>query len=324
VRVVAVGNANVDLLLYVDEVPAAGQQVEARAFERRPGGAAANFAVAAAKLGASSALLCCVGLDGEGEWLLRELERQGVDTSLALRAEAPTGFSVVIVDGRGERAMVAHRGANALLNRAVELLAPPLRADWVHAASVKPDVAEAALSAAKRLGATTSYDPGGAVARMGFERLAGALKHADVLFLNEEEAAALAGSGGGRGLERVGELVRVVVLKRGARGSAAWLGGSFAEAPAFKVEVVDTTGAGDAFDAAFALALSAGAGLQEALIFANACAGLKVSRRGAQSSPTLAEALEFLRSAGLAELASKLAKAFNRWAGDGRRGSGGG
>ncbi len=321
---VAVGNANVDLLLYVDEVPAAGQQVEARAFERRPGGAAANFAVAAAKLGASSALLCCVGLDEEGEWLLRELERQGVDTSLALRAEAPTGFSVVIVDGRGERAMVAHRGANALLNRAVERLAPPLRADWVHAASVKPDVAEAALSAAKRLGATTSYDPGGAVARMGFEKLAGALKHADVLFLNEEEAAALAGSGGGQGLERVRKLVRVVVLKRGARGSAAWLGGSFAEAPAFKVEVVDTTGAGDAFDAAFALALSAGAGLQEALIFANACAGLKVSRRGAQSSPTLAEALEFLRSAGLAEVASKLAKAFNRWAGDGRRGSGGG
>ena len=178
---VAVGNANVDLLLYVDEVPAAGWQVEARAFERRPGGAAANFAVAAAKLGASSALLCCVGLDGEGEWLLSELGKQGVDTSLARRVEAPTGFSVVIVDGRGERAMVAYRGANALLSQAVERFAPSLEADWVHAASIKPDVAEVALSAAKRLGATTSYDPGGAVARMGFRKLAGALEHVDCL-----------------------------------------------------------------------------------------------------------------------------------------------
>ncbi len=321
---VAVGNANVDLLLYADEVPAAGWQVEARAFEKRPGGAAANFAVAAAKLGASSALLCCVGLDKEGEWLLSELGGQGVDTSLALRVEAPTGFSVVIVDGRGERAMVAYRGANAFLSRAVERLAPSLRAEWVHAASVKPDVAEAALSAAKHLGAATSYDPGGAVARMGFEKLARALEHVDVLFLNEREAADLAASGGGRELERVRELVRAVVLKRGARGSAAWLGESFAEAPAFRVEVVDTTGAGDAFDAAFALALSAGLKVREALLFANACAGLKVSRRGAQSSPTLAEALEFLRSAGFAELASKLAKAFNRREGDGGRGSGGG
>jgi ribokinase len=310
VNVVAVGNANVDLLLYVEEAPAPGWQVEARFFEKRPGGAAANFAVAAAKLGAAASLLCCVGLDGEGEWLLHELEKQSVSTSLALRVEAPTGFSVVVVDRRGERAMVAYRGANAFLGRAVERLAAPLKADWVHAASIKPDVAEAALSAGKRIGAATSYDPGGAVARMGFEKLSGALKHVDVLFLNEEEAAALAASGGGSELERVRELVPLVVLKKGAKGSAAWLGGSFAEAPAFKVEVVDTTGAGDAFDAAFAYALNARLELREALLFANACAGLKVSRRGAQSSPTLAEALGFLRSAGFADIASKLRERF--------------
>lgn len=309
-NVVAVGNCNVDLLVYVEEVPASGEQVEACFFEKRPGGAAANFAVAAAKLGAEAALLCCVGPDGEGEWLLRELEKQGVNTSLVHRAEAPTGFSVVLVDRRGERAMVAYRGANTFLSQAVGKLAGSLKASWVHAASIKPDVAEAALSAAKRIGAVASYDPGGAVARMGFERLASALKHVDVLFLNEKEAAALAGSGGGSELERVRELVRLVVVKRGARGSAAWFDGSFVEAPAFRVEVVDTTGAGDAFDAALAYALNARLELYEALLFANACAALKVSRRGAQSSPTLAEALEFLKSAGFAALVSKLRESF--------------
>jgi len=304
-RVLAVGNANVDHLLYVDEPPEVGGRVEAWRYERRPGGAASNFAVAAARLGASPAVVCCVGDDWEGAWLLGELRGSGVDVSYAVRVSAPTGAAFVIVDRTGERTMVVHRGANSLLERAIRELELP-EADWVHAASVGPGVAARAFEAAKRAGARTSYDPGGAAVKLGLEGLRAALELTDVLFLNEAESSALAERGGGPGLERVRELVPVVVVKRGPRGSAAYVGGEAFSAGAFEVEVVDTTGAGDVFDAAFAVASWRGLGWAEALTFANACAALKVSRRGAWASPTLAEVVEFLRSRGLASLAGRL------------------
>lgn len=313
-RAVSVGNVNVDFLAYVDELPRAGGRVEARALERRPGGAASNFAAAAAKLGARAMIFGCVGDDWEGAWVLGELERIGVDTSLIERVSAPTGVALITVDARGERTMIVHRGANALLRHALGRKSIP-PADWVHAASVDPEVAEESLRVARSAGARTSYDPGGTVVGWGFRRLERALRWVDVLFLNEAEASVLASGGGGAELERVRELVPVVVVKMGPRGALAYVGGAPLRAEAFEVEVVDTTGAGDAFDAAFALASWRGLSWLDALTFANACAALKVAKRGAQASPTLAEAAGFLEARGHRQLASMLratSESFNR------------
>ncbi|MEM2298262.1 MAG: carbohydrate kinase family protein [Thermofilaceae archaeon] len=313
-RVVSVGNVNIDLLVYVDEFPEAGGRVEARVLARSPGGAAANYAVAAAKLGARAVLYGCVGSDEEGERLLKLLEEAGVDTSCVKRVEGQTGTAIVIVDSKGERTMIIHKGANANLRKAVrEGRLPPT--DWVHAASVPPDLAAEVFSEAKRLGALASYDPGGTYVRSGFDRILEAVKLVDVLFLNEVEASVLASSGAGNELEVLRRIVPIVVVKRGSRGSMAWVGEAFCEAEAFRVAAVDTTGAGDVFDAAFTLAVLLGLECREALTFANACAAIKVARRGAQSGPTLAEALEFLEARGFAELASLLcllSESFNR------------
>ena len=308
IRVASIGNANVDVLLYLDELPPRGGQVEARGAERRAGGAAANFAVAAAKLGLKASFIGCVGLDEDGDWLLSKLASHGVDTSLVKRVRERTGFVVVLVEAGGERTMVAYRGANAALYEAGLEDLDYSMFDWVHASSIRPDAAAGAFKAAKRAGATTSYDPGGAVAMMGFGRLLQALEHTDVLFLNEREAQLLESSGGGPELEAVRRLVPTVVVKMGAEGAMAYRGGEAASAPAFRVEVVDTTGAGDAFDAAFCYALARGLGLRESLVFANACAALKITRRGAQSSPTLQEVLEFLALRGEAGLAQRLSR----------------
>ncbi|MCS7104665.1 MAG: carbohydrate kinase family protein [Thermofilaceae archaeon] len=317
-KTLSVGNANVDLLLYVEEPPACGAQVEACLFEKRPGGAASNFAVAAAKLGVSSSILCCVGSDSEGDWLLRELEACGVETSLVAHVEAPTGFVVIVVDKRGERSMIAFRGANALLAQAVRSLNSSLKADWVHVASVKPDTAEAALAIAKSLGCNTSYDPGSLVAKVGLRQLEDVFRFVDVLFLNEFEAATLMAVDYEE-MDHVFEKVPVTVVKMGSKGSRAAAEGCWIEAPAFPVEAVDTTGAGDAFDAGFVFAYASGLSLREALIFANACGALKVTRRGSQASPSLSEVINFLKERGFEALASKLlmsSESFNRKAMD--------
>jgi len=295
-----VGNANVDVIAFVDRHPSAGERVEARRLERAPGGAASNFAVAAARLGAHAILLGCVGLDEEGEWLLDRLRGSGVDVSMVSRVSAPTGVALVVVDAGGERTMVVHRGANALLPQVLrERPLPP--ADWVHAASVPPDLAAEVFASAKRAGAITSYDPGGTVARLGFEGLRSALELTDVLLVNEAEARALAGPRG------VGGLAPTVVVKLGARGAVAWVGGREYGAEGFRVEVVDTTGAGDVFDAAFALGVLRGLSPGEALTFANACAALKITRVGGQASPSLEEVARLLRERGYGALALKLA-----------------
>lgn len=316
-KTLSIGNANVDLILYVKEPPARGAQAEAHSFDRRPGGAASNFAVAAAKLGVVSSILCCVGLDSEGDWLLRELEACGVETALVARVEAPTGFVVIAVDERGERSMIAYRGANAFLTQAVRSLNSSLKADWVHVASVNPDTAEAALAAAKSLGSRTSYDPGSLVAKAGLRRMEDALRFVDVLFLNELEAATLLKSR--KDVDHVLEKIPVIVVKMGSKGSKAAAEGCWIEAPAFPVQAVDTTGAGDAFDAGFVFAYASGLSLREALTFANACGALKVTRKGSQASPSLSEVVNFLKERGLKALASRLltsSESFNRKAMD--------
>lgn len=299
------GNLNVDLSMYVSSVPSVGGRVEAKFFTKNPGGAAANFAVALARLGESSGVLGCVGRDREGRWLIRELASNGVDVSLIAQVDSATGFVVVIVDEKGERTMISYRGANShLLNVVKEF--ERLDAEWVHACSVGPEVAEAVFKAAKVAGAVTSYDPGGSVVKLGFEALRTALDVADVLLVNEDEASILEKLGGGSNLANVSEMVPLVVIKMGGKGSKAFKGGATVEASAFPTNVVDSTGAGDAFNAAFCFALSRGLELREALVFANACAALKIAKMGAQSSPTLDDAINFLKTSGYQRLAERI------------------
>jgi len=297
-RVASIGNANIDLTLYVRKLPDPGTQVEAYSMERLVGGAAANFAVAASRLGLQAAFIGCVGRDEAGKLVLSKLRSEGVDTSLVKVVEGGTGLVVVVVDERGERTMIAYRGANEALCK-MDLSSIDYSAfSWLHASSVKPEVVVKPFRKARELGVKTSYDPGGIVARMGYRSLMDALRYTDVLLLNETEAGYIEASGGGVELEVVREVVPLVVVKLGARGALAYKGPLRVQAEAFRVEVVDTTGAGDAFNAGLCYALESGLSVHDALVFANACAAIKITRRGAQASPRLREVVDFLRSEG--------------------------
>lgn len=115
--VAVLGSANLDTVLRVGAIPAPGETVLARRRQHHPGGKGLNQAVAAARAGASTALMGAIGRDAAGEELLAILQESGIDTSAVLRVEEPSGVAIVIVQDSGENAIVVDPGANATMPR---------------------------------------------------------------------------------------------------------------------------------------------------------------------------------------------------------------
>jgi len=309
--IVSCGNLNLDVYMKVESLPERGSATESKDFYFSGGGAASNFAVAMSRLEMNVRLLACVRHDFLGEMLLQELAREGVDTSYIRRVNATTGLVVVIVDEQGERTMIAFRGANNLLSHEVVEESVLSQAVLFHVASLSGDKTLRILKKVKSINESivTSYDPGGVAIRDRAEVLK-ALKYTDILLLNEREfkgifshyKSELLESFLSQGTRRL----RIVVIKRGGRG-ASFLAKPFCvDVPAFKVNVVDATGAGDAFNAGFLFGYLLNLSPEETLTLANAVGALKVSRKGARSSPFLAEVLLFLRERGFKGLAEAI------------------
>lgn len=282
------GNANLDVYLVVERIPGPDEAVEAVETRSYVGGAATNVAVALARLGVYARFLGFVGGDDEGARVLKELGGNGVDTSYVQMSSLPTGRVIVLLDRQGRRAMVALRGANTELKPGCFNAESVLGGvDHLHLSSTHPGYTAWLLQEAKRLGLSTSWDPGMAVVSRSPQEVLKAARSADVLFLNEREYEALRG-----GLAELGETL--VVVKRGEEGSEAPRLG--VKVKAFRVSPVDTTGAGDTFDASFLVAWKLGLSVEDCLLLGNAAGALKVTRMGAHSSPTLRELYDFLSS----------------------------
>jgi sugar/nucleoside kinase (ribokinase family) len=259
-RVVVVGDVAVDVLVTASGPAVRGADVPAR-IRTSAGGAGANTAAWLAHLGAEVTLVARVGDDAAGRAAAADLSGHGVRAALAVDPELPTCTVVVLLDA-GERTMLSDRGAAARLSPA-DL--PRLDgADHLHLsgyvlldASSRP-AGLAALAAARAAGLSTSVDPQAAPAlTAGFRDH---VRGVDLLLPNADELAALGGSAADL-LDAVG----AVATTHGPRG-AAWEDGSGrwqVAAPA--VDVLDPTGAGDAFDAGLLVAWLAGAGPEEAL-----------------------------------------------------------
>jgi ribokinase len=286
--VVVVGSINVDLVATVPHLPVPGETVIGSGFERLPGGKGANQAVAASRAGAATTLIARVGGDDFGTQQREQLRGVGIDVSqVGTCKHDPTGVALITVDARtGENAITVVSGANAKIR-------PEHIADAVSAGVLAParvvlaqlevplPVVEAALRAARAAGVRTILNPAPAPA--------GGLSHeflalCDIVVCNEGERDAL-----GAALEQVPE----VIVTLGADG-VRWSGGWFAP---HRVDVVDTTGAGDAFCGAFAAALATGADLGEAVRRGNAAGALACTALGAQSSSPSADAIDELLDA---------------------------
>ena len=298
--VVVVGSLNADLTITTDRLPSAGETVAGHDFAIRPGGKGANQAVAAVRLGSALSLVGAVGDDVHGNMLVQAADRDGIDTDSIVRiAGTSTGVAVIEVDANGENSIVVFPGANGrLAPHHVEQ-----EAERIAAAAVVCLCLESPLEtviAATRLG-----HKAGAIVMLNLspfkEVPAEVLADADLLLVNEHEAAQLLGStdptldweATARGFTARG--VRDVVVTLGARGSMVIQGGPenlpvLTPIPAAPTSVVDTTGCGDAFTGAVADSLARGEGLVAAARRAAVVASMAAATQGAQDSyPTLSE-----------------------------------
>ncbi|MER6330261.1 ribokinase [Streptomyces sp. NPDC001034] len=297
-----VGSANADLVIGVERRPAAGETVLGGDLSTHPGGKGANQAVAAARLGARTALLARVGDDGHGRLLLDSLRSAGVDPAGVLTGGAPTGVALITVDPSGDNSIVVSPGANARLTpadvRAAEGL---LRSSRVVSAQLEIPL-ETVVEVVRNLPAGTRFVLNPSPPR---PLPAEVLAACDPLIVNEHEARVIlgdsdsdsgadAGTGIGedpgdwaRGLLAMGP--RSVVVTLGAEGALVYDGSGATRVASVKVDAVDTTGAGDAFTAALAWRLGAGAGLAEAAAYAARVGAAAVTKPGAQESYPTAE-----------------------------------
>jgi len=293
--IVVFGSINLDLVTRVGRFPRAGETIEGSSFGIYAGGKGANQALAAARAGATVRLFGAVGRDGFAEPALAWLAAGGVDLAGVLRVDGATGCATILVDDAGENCIAVVAGANALADPGAvpdSALGPSTL--LVLQQEVPPQANAALLARARSLGARAMLNaaPAGELD----PRLLGLL---DVLIVNEGEASILSRVLGwptepegfaSAAIELHAALSVVVTL--GAQGALAADHRGLWRAAAAAVEVVDTTGAGDAFVGALAAAIERGDEIGAALRFGVAAGSLACTKAGAQTALPSREAVE--------------------------------
>ncbi len=301
VRITVLGSYNTDLVTFTPRLPQPGETILGRGFKIGPGGKGSNQAVAAARLGAAVSFIGRVGQDMFGEMALDLWRQEGINTACVVRdPDHHTGEATILVDDAAENIIVVASGANfAITPTDVD------RAEAVIAASdilltqheVPLPAVSRALELARKHGVRTILNPAPAQ-QLTSEILA----LVDVITPNQTEATIITGrpaddaESAARALCEKG--AQTVVLTLGSRGVLLLDSGGVQQFPIFKVEPVDTTGAGDAFNGGLAVALAEGQPMADAIRFASATAAISVTRPGATDSmPKRAEVESLLRQA---------------------------
>jgi ribokinase len=289
-NILVVGSINMDLVAAVDRLPQSGETVSGERLETIPGGKGANQAVAAARLGAVAHMIGRVGDDVFGPQLLSALAAAGVRTDgVESAAETSSGAALICVDRTGQNCITVVPGANGTLSPDALSKHESLFANAkIVLVQLETPMATASAAAvlARRFGAFTILDP----APAPHNGLPDDLYGVDLLTPNQSEAETLTGialRGPDEAARTADALIRRgarnVVLKLGAHG-AWWTDdkGRCGCVPAFAVQAVDATAAGDAFTAALGVALAEGRSLADAVRFACAAGALAATRFGAQ------------------------------------------
>ncbi|MDV9030858.1 ribokinase [Pseudomonas sp. RAC1] len=296
-KVVVVGSLNMDLVARAERLPRGGETLAGDSFFTAPGGKGANQAVAAARLGASVAMIGNVGDDAYGQQLRQALQDEGVDCqAVAICEGVSSGVALIVVDAASQNAIVIIAGGNgqltaesverfdALLQHAevvvCQLEVPPATVAWT-------------LARGRELGKTVILNPAPASGQLPTDWFA----HIDYLIPNESEAEALTGlpvtdlDSARRAAERLREWgAGKVIVTLGAQGALFVSAAGDQHFPANRVNAVDTTAAGDTFVGGFAAGLACGLEEGEAIVRGQRAAALSVTRVGAQPSiPHLAE-----------------------------------
>lgn len=310
VRLICLGLSAYDMVWTVDALPAGGGKIRALAFDEGGGGMAANASVVASRLGAEVHFWGRAGNDRSGAAMRDALAAEGIDVCRFRCFDgAASSISGVVVDAEGERSIVNFRGADLPTDPAWLPLDEVAEANAVLADPRWPEGAAALFDTARQAGVPTVLD-GDVADDAVFDSL---LPKVDYAIFSEPGLAGYAGQVDGAELARDAELTDltryvpqlefarargcgVAAATLGARG-VVWLADSgFNHLPAIRVDVVDTTGAGDAFHGAVTFAIGAGLAMHDAFVFAGAVAAIKCTRAGGRAgAPNLQMTLQTLQ-----------------------------
>lgn len=303
--ITVVGSVNVDMIMRVERLPHPGETFLGREFVIVQGGKGANQAVAAQRAGGSVTLVAGIGDDDFGRQALAHLKADGVNTRyINTHPNTTSGVAMIFVDDQGENSIGVATGANAALSPS-DMLDASLAivdADVMLVQLETPlETVEAAASIAHGNGVRVVLNPAPA-----YELPDALLRKVSVITPNHLEAEMLTGipvtdrDSARRAAKCLHDRgVESVVVTMGADGLVASSPAGITEVDAYKVDVLDTTAAGDVFNGVLVSALAEGALLREALRYANAAAAISVTRLGAQPSiPMRAEIDAFLQQRG--------------------------
>lgn len=288
-QIVVLGSLNMDLVIQAPRHPQPGETLTGSAYHTFPGGKGANQAVAAARLGKQVTMIGCVGPDAFGDALISNLLANGVDAACIDRSAGATGVALITVNAAGENTIVLAPGANARMS-------PEIVTRYKNAIAAATAVllqlevplpaVEAAAELAHEHGVPVILNP--APAR---PLSAGLLRRVTYLIPNQHEAALLTGLPTGADEEAAEAAlalraagVGTVILTLGERGALVSTGDQQVMVSSFPTPVVDTTAAGDAFVAAFTVALTEGRPPVEAATWGCAAGALACATLGAQPS----------------------------------------
>lgn len=298
-EVVVIGSLNMDFIFHAPRIPAGGETLLGAQFATACGGKGANQALALAKLGREVAMVGRVGEDLFGETLVEGLKAHGVNISQIQKdPQAASGVALILLEENGQNRIIVASGANQRLQAqdldSIETLLADAKVLLMQL-EIPLETVTRATQIAKDLGIQVVLNP--APKRPLPREL---LRQVDILIPNEVEAAMLVGASVGTDPKEIGEQLlregsKMVVITLGSAGALVMSDKGILQIPAFEVEVVDTTAAGDAFIAGFIAGMLEGQHLPEAIRWGNAAGALACTRFGAQPSlPTREQVLHLL------------------------------
>jgi ribokinase len=306
-EILVLGDLNADVVGRVKSWPEPGQECLAERLELHCGGVGANCALALRRWGVSVLLIGCVGKDDFGGFLLNTLAAEGVNVrSVRRTAEAMTGMLYINVTPDGQRTFFGSRGANQWVGRWGRSEARRLKR--ARAASLMgysfldeggAAAARQTIAAVRGKNGWVSLDPGMEPSKKIPEKILRAARTVDLLFVSDEEATILTGRGKPeKAFRSLLDLeIPEVVMKLGKRGCLIVEEGTVRRVPSFAVRAVDSTGAGDAFNAAFLQGRLRGWPIAEAALAANAAGAAAARVVGAgERLPTLRQVAQVLRA----------------------------
>jgi len=286
-KIVIVGSFNADLTTYLERMPRPGETVSGDKFVTGPGGKGSNQAVATARLGADVTFIGRVGDDVFANLAYDIWNAEGINTDYIVKdPDHATGVAPIFVDSSGENMIAVVLGANLNIQKSDIDSARDVIADadvLMVQLEINHDMVGYALEVAKELGVTTILNPAPA-AELPNEYV----NHADYITPNETELETLSQSDSDDVIANARSLLttddQTVIVTLGSQGAQIVQKAYQSQVGTFEVDVVDTTGAGDAFNAGLAVGLAEGKSLDDAVRFASATAALCVTKEGTAKS----------------------------------------